>query len=95
MTDLNTAIVDFLGWKSQPDEFGGGHSWFQYDKSGKLLDIQEWRPDYEHDARLYMALYFELPVGDRVHLAESCTLESFGHYVCLCFCKLKGIEVVG
>jgi len=51
-------------------------------------------PDFEHDARLYMALYFELPI----HIKQSLlwiSKEDFGKCVCLAFCKLKGIEVVG
>ena len=96
MTDLNTAIAAFKGWKQidTKDEDGTkGKLWVNDSK-----DIPWWEhgklPDFEHDARLYMALYFELPI----HIKQSLvwiSKEDFGKCVCLAFCKLKGIEVVG
>ena len=67
-------------------------------------------PDYEHDANLYMALFEEMKSHcKRVDLgwkvdhyfciaydyAAVAHADTIGTAICLAFCKLKGIEVVG
>jgi hypothetical protein len=119
MTDLNTAIAKYLGWKCYEQPRSGYRLQYVYapgkypwdnhrDKDTIKNDCVEIEltqidfgkfdgqklPDYEHDARLYMALYFELHVDVRMRLAIS-KPETFGHDVCFEFCRLKGIEVVG
>jgi hypothetical protein len=95
MTDLNTAIALSKGYQFgnpvQDMNLNARKIWF-------IVEEGFWRevicPDFEHDARLYMALYFELHVDVRMRLAIS-KPETFGHDVCVEYCKLKGIEVVG
>ena len=89
MTDLNTAIAAFKGYYTAPI-YVGDIAWFS--PEGQLLNPTP--PDFEHDANLYMALYFELPITERINLGFR-NKDDFGHEVCLSFCKLKGIEVVG
>jgi len=68
-------------------------------------------PNYEHDANLYMGLFIEFPVGTTLtktldgYLVRNPGSESvdpfaqladaIGTAICLAYCKLKGIEVVG
>ena len=66
MTDLNTAIVDFKGWKS----FGNYcvAPWVQYDSDENIINHSVDKPDYEHDANLYMALFEEMAKDGDVDL---------------------------
>ena len=121
MTDLNTAIVKYKGWKHNPDGFDlglGNDVNFKYQSpDGKL---QSKLPDFERDARLYMSLFKEMSsefflltlmqhdydnktiiTGDyrQGHnenipqfIVES---QPIGTAICLAYCRLKGIEVVG
>lgn len=67
MTDLNTAIADFKGWKFEPplirNQYNTG-CWRQFDDNRKQIGFQNGddAPDFEHDARLYMALADDMPV---------------------------------
>lgn len=125
MTDINTVIAAFKGWKQidTKDEDGTkGKLWVNDSK-----DIPWWEhgklPDFEHDARLYMALFEEMAKtksdihedrliyvdllgikGNLFHcyLSHGCMChesvfesDTIGTAICLAFCKLKGIEVVG
>lgn len=107
MTDLNTAIAKYKGWhcKNIGTFDNPRNVWYL----GNIASGIDELPDYEHDARLYMALFEEMPNGtiiqklengysvvylpvDRDLKAESDTI---GSTICLAYCKLKGIEVVG
>ena len=110
MTDLNTAIVDFKGWKS----FGNYcvAPWVQYDSDENIINHSVDKPDYEHDANLYMALFEVMPRpalrkwGNRWYCMPDMDRSSkvqwveydadtIGTAICLAYCKLKGIKVVG
>ncbi|MFA5166881.1 MAG: hypothetical protein WC449_06350 [Candidatus Paceibacterota bacterium] len=121
MTDLNTAIAFQRGWQII------NHHGKKWNLIGTQT-IQENAPDFEHDARLYMALFeemgketdehepydvhltfmdgsFTVAVVDRGYNYEdddytynsvaSADGDTIGTAICLAYCKLKGIEVVG
>ena len=134
MTDINTAIAKFKGFRVKTDKRGNGVTseiYFEDSFCGYVWGVKtideiikenpEIVPDFDHDAQLYMALF-----GEMVSENKDCHCEIFwnpgrnnfvcwiiedleeggprdfdaestdkGTAVCLCFCKLKGIEVVG
>jgi hypothetical protein len=105
MTDLNTAIANFKGKDGYDKHFS------RYKELGWMKGaetIYENRPkDFEHDARLYMALFEEM---ESPTLYKSwnkkwvCVVnvlgvdgkpvqcESIGTAICLAYCKLNGLE---
>ena len=108
MTDLNTAIAVSKGWKCHTtnDEFGINETWFTPRNTPSIYNRI---PDYEHDANLYMALFEEMPNASLKHHNDlyycrvyvdgnlECwsSADTIGTAICLAYCKLKGIEVVG
>jgi len=89
MTDLNTAICKARGWTN-----------ISVLKNGETCATSPDgcfycpAPDFEHDANLYMTLYFELHKDERMRLA-TVDKNNLGTAICQAYCKLKGIEVVG
>jgi hypothetical protein len=104
MTDLNTAIAKYKGWT-------------RFNPSTEFC-MEYALPDYEHYARLYMALAKEMmrdyvlyliedddflnhcelwdyPMDGEPYQAYQSTGDEIGTAICLAYCKLKGIEVVG
>jgi hypothetical protein len=110
MTDLNTAIAFQQGWILRPYEKLGSMyepsvKWYN-PKTNQSLYTHD--PDYEQDARLYMALFEEFPVGTSlVKMLDGYMVRNFGAdidaqladekgtAICFAYCRLKGIEVVG
>ena len=106
MTDLNTAICKARGWTN-----------ISVLKNGETCATSPDgcfycpAPDYEHDARLYMALFEEMPdecfiqkINNRLYSVgkiEGMGVKTFsrnsdlGTAICQAYVKLKGIEVVG
>lgn len=109
MTYLNTAIAKYK--HIYKNNYKG------YDFPVFVFNDAIWKipPDYEHDARLYMALFEEMGKNNNYFLMlarsdvpgstwECCYGGNFedvsysdtiGTAICLAYCKLKGIEVVG
>ena len=120
MTDINTAIAKYKGYKIIPIGFMESENISRELNEGPDGHYSSKLPDYEHDARLYMALFEEMSseffsltlmqhdynnktaiIGDyrQGHdenipqfVVES---QPIGAAICLAYCKLKGIEVVG
>ena len=113
MTDLNTAIAKYK--HIYKNNYKG------YDFPVFVFNDAIWKipPDYEHDARLYMALAvemmekYEIRLGADGNEQKYCELyeydleydlpvfissdqaDDLGTAICMAYCKLKGIEVVG
>ena len=75
MTDINTAIAKFKGFRVKTDKRGNGVTseiYFEDSFCGYVWGVKtideiikenpEIVPDFEHDARLYMALADDMPV---------------------------------
>jgi len=112
VTDLNTAISVSKGWTyTKKCEF---YSWVLYNEKNVRIDSGNDKPDYEHDANLYMALFEEMCKEGYANLDFNNNLNEYkvhfytisekrggaisrtiGTAICLAYCKLKGIEVVG
>jgi hypothetical protein len=105
MTDLNAAIAKYKGW-----EYFQNINLWELVVDGYTRLQSDNPPDYEHDANLYMALFEEMKSHcKRVDLgwkvdhyfciaydyAAVAHADTIGTAICLAFCKLKGIEVVG
>ena len=131
MTDLNTAIAVFkgklpfpkdrcpvCGWKYADDDYGCKPDNCSMRPQPSPRADQICIPDYEHDARLYMALAKEMmrdyvlyliedddflnhcelwdyPMDGEPYQAYQATGDEIGTAICLAYCRLKGIEVVG
>lgn len=104
MNDINTAIAKYKGWTPE---------------NGLKLPVQHTitienglclPPDFEHDARLYMALFEEMKSHcKRVDLgwkvdhyfciaydyAAVAHADTIGTAICLAYCKLNGLECEG
>lgn len=104
MTDLNTVIAQFKG--SEGYEIG-----FSQCKHPDLPMYVKRQIDFEHDARLHMALFEEMSNPrlykyndmwccnpDKDARAKDYIVEEsaeIGIAISFAFCRLKGIEVVG
>ncbi len=110
MTDLNTAIALSKGYKfGQPVSGMNRDIWYETFPDSGWFETK--CPDYEHDARLYMALFEEMPdecfiqkINNRLYgvgKIEGIGVKTFsrnsnlGTAICQAYVKLKGIEVVG
>jgi len=111
MTDINTAIAEFKGWKWREHkiaEWDGSHAFGWFESDDDLLPGTV--PDFEHDARLYMALFEEMDFpdlyknwNDKRICDANCMIskdtfieaDTIGTAICLAYAKWKGIEVVG
>ena len=99
------------GWKYADDDYGCKPDNCSMRPQPSPRADQICIPDYEHDANLYMALFEGMPDpeihkndADWIVIADLqrrpgnyilCKSDTIGTAICLAYCKLKGIEVVG
>jgi hypothetical protein len=101
MTDINSAIALQRGWQII------NHHGKKWNLIGTQT-IQENAPDFEHDARLYMALFEEMPNPNLYRNSDNlwvcvpdCPIQNemvsksdtIGTAICLAYAKWKGIEL--